>query len=168
MWVRWLAAALLLIAGCGQGENAQSPTVVSIQPALQSAVIEVRTVEVPIRVEATGQVTAFYQATLASKIQGMIDKIYVREGSVVTKGQTLVVLDRRDLEADLARAKAELENARSQRDRMVDLYEKDAVSKQELENATRTFKVAEAAKNSIVAQSELCCSESAIRWSDHR
>ncbi len=152
MWVRWLAAALLLIAGCGQGENAQSPTVVSIQPALQSAVIEVRTVEVPIRVEATGQVTAFYQATLASKIQGMIDKIYVREGSVVTKGQTLVVLDRRDLEADLARAKAELENARSQRDRMVDLYEKDAVSKQELENATRTFKVAEAAKNSIVAQ----------------
>ena len=46
----------------------------------------------------------------------MIDKIYVREGSVVTKGQTLVVLDRRDLEADLARGKAELENARSQRD----------------------------------------------------
>jgi RND family efflux transporter MFP subunit len=150
--IGWLMAGLLLLAGCGQENNSQAPAVAATHQPLQAAVIEVRTAQVPIRVEVTGQVTARYQATLASKIQGMIEEILVREGTVVTKGQTLVVLDRRDLDAELARAKAELENAESQRDRMVDLYQKDAVSKQELENATRTFKVAEATRNSILAQ----------------
>ena len=54
------------------------------------------------------------------------------------------MLDNRDLQAELSRMTAELDNARAQRDRMEDLYHKDAVSKQELENATRTYRVAEA------------------------
>lgn len=148
----WLTAGLFLLSGCGQEDDGQAPALVAMQQPMPAAVVEVRAAEVPIRVEVTGQVTARYQATLASKIQGMIEEILVREGTIVTKGQTLVVLDRRDLDAELARAKAELENAKSQRDRMVDLYQKDAVSKQELENATRTFKVAEATRNSILAQ----------------
>jgi multidrug efflux pump subunit AcrA (membrane-fusion protein) len=107
---------------------------------------------VPVSVEVTGQVTSVYQATLASRIQGTIDHLLVREGSVVRRGDTLVVLDNRDLQAELSRVTAELDNARAQRDRMEDLYRKDAVSKQELENATRTFRVAEAGRKAVLAQ----------------
>jgi len=121
-------------------------------PAIQATLVEVKAAQVPLRLEVTGQVTAVYQATLASRVQGMIEAVLVREGHVVKKGQPLVTLDSRDLQAELARAKAEVENAKAQLDRMADLYRKDAVSKQELENATRSYKVAEAGQKAVVAQ----------------
>ena len=108
----WLVVALLVAAGCGQSEQpsrtGEAPSVAAVQPALQLAVIEVETGQVPVTVEVTGQVTAVYQATLASRIQGTIDNLLVREGSVVRKGQTLMVLDNRDLQAELSRVTAEL------------------------------------------------------------
>lgn len=148
----WLS--LLLLAGCGQEpsrpEEAQSAT--AMQPAIQASVIEVKAVQVPLKVEVTGQVTAVYQATLSSRIQGTIDNLLVREGSLVRKGQTLVVLDNRDLQAELSRVTAELDNANAHQTRMKELYRKDAVSKQELENATRAFRVAEAGRKAVLAQ----------------
>ena len=152
----WLVVALLVAAGCGQSEQpsrtGEAPSVAAVQPALQLAVIEVETGQVPVTVEVTGQVTAVYQATLASRIQGTIDNLLVREGSVVRKGQTLMVLDNRDLQAELSRVTAELDNANAHQTRMEDLYRKDAVSKQELENATRGLRVAEAARKAVLAQ----------------
>ena len=152
----WAALALLTLAGCGQGEDpsrsgAVAPTL-AVRPTIHAAVVEVKVGQVPVTVEVTGQVTALYQATLASRIQGTIDELLVREGSPVRKGQTLVRLDNRDLRAELARMTAELDNADAQRKRMEDLYQKDAVSKQEWENATRGFRVAEAGRKAVLAQ----------------
>ena len=152
----WIGLSLLWLAGCGQAQEpsrpGEGPSAMAVQPVIQTAVIAVKTSQVPVTVEVTGQVTAVYQATLASRIQGTIDNLLVREGSLVRKGQTLVVLDNRDLQAELARVTAELDNAKAQWNRMKDLYERDAVSKQELENATRTFKVTEAGRNAVMAQ----------------
>lgn len=149
---RMLIAALLL-AGCGSKEE-PTTTVVSVAPqnTIQAAVVEVKPTSVPIRVEVTGQVAPIFQATLSSRIQGTIDKLMVREGTKVSKGQLLIQLDNRDLQADLARANAEVENAKAHLDRMNQLYETDAVSKQELENATRAYRVAEANRKAVEAQ----------------
>lgn len=151
--IRFLIAAVLFAAGCGSKEE-PATSVVSAAPqaTIQAAVVEIKTVQVPVRVEVTGQVTAIFQATLSSRIQGTIDKLRVREGTRVSKGQTLIQLDSRDVQADLARAKAEVENAKAQLDRMKTLYAKDAVSKQEMENAIRTYKVAEANRKAVLAQ----------------
>ncbi len=150
---RWIFAAILALVGCGSKEE-PTPQAVSAAPptAIQAAVVEVRTGQVPIRVEVTGQVAPMYQATLSSRIQGTIDKLLVREGTPVTKGQTLIQLDNRDLQAELSRASAELENARAQLGRMKKLLSDDAVSKQEMENAERAYKVAEANRKAVVAQ----------------
>ena len=145
--------AVLLLAGCGSKEEPASPVVSAApQTTIQGAVVEIKTAQVPIRVEVTGQVTPIFQATLSSRIQGTIDRLLVREGTQVVKGQTLIQLDSRDVQADLARAKAEVENAKAQLARMKKLYGQDAVSKQEMENATRTYKVAEANQKAVVAQ----------------
>jgi len=151
--IRLLIAAVLVVGGCGSKE-VPTISVVSAaqQTTIQAAVVEIKTVQVPVRVEVTGQVTAIFQATLSSRIQGTIDSVLVREGMRVSKGQTLIQLDNRDVQADLSRASAEVENARAQLNRMQGLIIEDAVSKQEVENATRAFKVAEASRKAVLAQ----------------
>ncbi|HXH85869.1 MAG TPA: efflux RND transporter periplasmic adaptor subunit [Nitrospira sp.] len=150
---RFLIVAVLIVAGCGSKEEpSTSAGSAASQATIQAAVVKIETVQVPVRVEVTGQVTAIFQAMLSSRIQGTIDKLLVREGTEVSKGQTLIQLDSRDVEADLARAKAEVENAKAQFDRMKRLYAQDAVSKQEMENATRAYKVAEANRKAVLAQ----------------
>ena len=150
---RWLMATLLLAAGCGSKDEPAVPVVAAApQTTIQVSVIEIRTVQAPVRVEVTGQVAPIFQAVLSSRIQGTIDQLLVREGTTVVKGQRLIQLDNRDVEADLARASAEVENAKAQLDRMETLYRQDAVSKQEMENATRLYKVAEAGRKTVLAQ----------------
>ena len=145
--------AFLMSVGCGSKEE-PATAVVSAAPetTIQAAVVEIKTVQVPIRVEVTGQVRPIFQATLSSRIQGTIDQLLVREGTQVVKGQTLIQLDRRDVQGDLARASAEVENTKAQFNRMKLLYGQEAVSKQEVENATRAFKVAEANRKTALTQ----------------
>lgn len=149
----FLVAVLVLLAGCGSKEEPATAVVSAASPAaIQAGIVEVRNSQVPVRVEVTGQVTPIFQATLSSRIQGTIDTLLVREGTRVSKGQTLLQLDNRDVRADLARASAEVENAKAHLDRMKVLFGQDAVSKQEMENATRSYKVAEANRNAVLAQ----------------
>ena len=145
--------AFLMSVGCGSKEE-PATAVVSAAPetTIQAAVVEIKTVQVPIRVEVTGQVRPIFQATLSSRIQGTIDQLLVREGTQVVKGQTLIQLDSRDVQADLARASAEVENTKAQFNRMKLLYGQEAVSKQEVENATRAFKVADANRKTALTQ----------------
>ncbi len=148
-----LMAVMVFAGGCeGKKESEVSPVSAAPQAGLPLATVTVATSPVPIRVEVTGRVESLYQATLSSRIQGTIDKLLVREGTPVVKGQTLIQLDNRDLTADLARATAELENNKAQFERMKNLYQQEAVSKQELENATRSYKVADAARKAVLAQ----------------
>ena len=148
-----LLVAIVLLAGCGPKEEPATTAVSAVpQSTIQASVVEVKPTPVPIRVEVTGQVAAIFQATLSSRIQGTIDKLLVREGTTVSKGQVLIKLDSRDLQADLARASADVENAKAHLDRMDQLYTQDAVSKQEMENATRAYRVAEANRKAVEAQ----------------
>ncbi len=148
-----LLVAIASLAGCGSKEE-PATTAVSAAPGttIQASVVEVKPTTVPIRVEVTGQVAAIFQATLSSRIQGTIDKLLVREGMKVSKGQILIRLDSRDLQADVARADADVENTKAHLDRMDQLYTQDAVSKQEMENATRAYRVAEANRKAAEAQ----------------
>lgn len=151
--IRWILATVLLAAGCSSKEEPATAVVAAASPAtIQVAVVEIKPAQVPVRVEVTGQVTPIFQAILSSRIQGTIDTLLVREGTRVAKGQTLLQLDNRDVQADLARAKAEEENARTQLLRMNALLKDEAVSKQEVENASRAFKVAEANRKAVLAQ----------------
>ena len=145
--------AILLLAACESKDGPEKPMTSPAPPvSIQAEIVDITHTSVPIRIEVTGQVTATFQAVLSSRIQGSIDKLFVREGTPVTKGTILVELDNRDVEADLARASADVENTKAQLERMSQLYERDAVSKQEMENATRAFKVAEANHKAVLAQ----------------
>ena len=110
------------------------------------------------RLEAT-------EVNIASKLSGRIEKILVNEGDFVKKGQHLAQMQTNVLDAELAQAKAmikvregelaaakagafqaqsEYRNAKLRYDRVKELWEKNATSKQTYENDQMLFESAEA------------------------
>lgn len=140
---------LLVVSGC---EPAAKESPQSVFPSIQTKIVAVQEMEIPLQVEVTGLVAAKTKATLASKILGIVEKVQVREGHAVEQNQVLVVLEGRDLQADLAKAEAELENAKIQLARMERLHAEDSVAQQEFDIAKRNFKVAKARKEETLAR----------------
>ena len=98
------------------GQLAQAARVAT--PAAQSTavVVQVDTVAVspiPDMYRATGTVRARQVAAIAAKIAANVLDVRVHAGDRVQAGQTLIVLDRRDLEANLRRAEAARSEAES-------------------------------------------------------
>ncbi|MCF7669222.1 MAG: efflux RND transporter periplasmic adaptor subunit [Verrucomicrobia bacterium] len=123
-------------------------------------------------VMGTGTLEAKVSATISSRIQEKIDEIPVDQNDYVEEGRLLVRLDDEELKrrvavaeatleaaeasvervrADEARANAVAEEARSNYDRISELYEKDAASKAELDKALEQMRVAEAGLQSVKA-----------------
>ncbi len=146
-----LGLAMFLMTACGSRDEAGLPATPGAPATINAAVTQVQAARFPITVEVTGRVVAAVQATLSAKVSGTVQELRVREGETVRTGQTLVVLDSRDLRANLARAEAEYDNARIQLARMQRLYQEESVAKQELDNATRAYKVAKAGRQAAVA-----------------
>src|SRR5262245_32835717 len=96
----------LMTAACSRHEATTLTATATQQPA---AVVEVETVAASTIADlyrASGTVRARYSAAIAAKIAANILEMRVQAGDSVQAGQTLVILDRRDLEANLRRAEA--------------------------------------------------------------
>lgn len=66
----------------------------------------------PFIYEAVGTISARISSTLSSKLLGVVREVRVNEGDRVKKGDPLVVIDKRQVAAQLNRAKAALAEAR--------------------------------------------------------
>lgn len=84
----------------GQGSAAGPPPTVVVER------IDQRTV--PIYSEYVGQTRAEETVELRARVEGILQKVYFREGSPVRKGQLLFTIDKRPFEANLQSAKAAL------------------------------------------------------------
>ena len=98
--------------------------------------------DVPVYLELVGQTKGFQDVDIRARVEGFLETVNFNEGSVVRKGALLYEIDRKPLEAALAAAKADLaasqarlEKARNDVIRYTPLVAKQAVSKQELDNA---------------------------------
>lgn len=101
-----VAVAAGLTAGCAdkaalkvEASNLQPPTVVTAE-------VEQRTV--PIYSEFVGQTKAQVTVELRARVEGVLEKIYFREGQPVRKGALLFSIDKRPFQATLDSAKAVL------------------------------------------------------------
>ena len=150
-WNTWMRALTLLIsivttaivlAACGPaggedkgGKGGFPPAPVSVQ--------EVKTTTVPIRFEYVGQTAGSKEAEVRARVQGILEKRMYQEGSRVTAGQTLFILDSRPYaaqaqaaEADLSRAQAQYSQAKRNFDRVKPLVGSNALSQREFDEAT--------------------------------
>lgn len=116
------------------------------EPRVTGATVVVETRNVPKTVEASGVVTSVREAVLAGRVLARIAALRAREGDRIGVGEPLIVLDDRELRADLERAQAEHDHAAAQLARLTALAEEGLVSPQNLDDARRAAKVAEAAR----------------------
>jgi len=111
-------------------------------PPVEVYVATVVQQDVPVYLDLVGQTSGFQDVEIRARVEGFLEAVAFREGSLVRKGDRLYEIDRKPLEAvlagaraDQATAQARLEKARNDVARYTPLVAKQAVSQQELDNA---------------------------------
>lgn len=114
--------------------------------------------------EYVGRIRAQQFVEVHARVEGYLEKMVFKEGAYIAKGQTLFVIDPRLYKAHVEKAKAQLNKARAQakkaeRDllRIRPLYEQNAASQLDLDNAEAAYESANA--EVIVSEADLTQAE---------
>ena len=135
----WLVIFLLLVGGCGS----QEPTATSKKLPPPTVVVETLTPKtVPIYQEYVARTEARQTVEIRARVEGFLEKVFFKEGSVVKAGQLLFLIDQRpykaalqDANGSLAQARAAMEKAQKDVDRLRPLVAADAAPQQDLDKA---------------------------------
>ena len=103
----WLFFPLACSDKIEPGTTTESPTVLKDTPVATAQITDQ-----PIIYEAVGTVQAGIRSNLASKLLGAVEAIHVREGDRVKQGETLILIDQRQVNAGLRKAGASLAEAK--------------------------------------------------------
>lgn len=168
--VRRLAVGLCLLAlaGCDR-----KPPAASAQPqAVPASVMTVSATDVPHVAEFVGETESSQEVEIRARVEGFLERIAYREGSIVSKGDVLFEMDRKPLEAALSAARAELQaqqarlgTASANLKRVAPLAAEDALSPKDLDDAQGSRDAAVAAvegARSRVQQAEINLSYTTI------
>ncbi len=107
--------------------------------------VAVRVQAMPISLQVVGQVQPEHSVQIRPQVSGMLKDVYFREGQTVNKGQKLFRIDPSQYETTLIAARAELEFAKEQSQRLAPLATKEYVTNQEYDTARVAVDQAQAA-----------------------
>lgn len=154
-----LLVSVFIFSSCAEEKKQLPPTQVTVVQVLQK--------DVPITHEFIGQTYGLYDIPIRARVQGFLEGIHFKEGTVVKKGDHLYSIDAQSYRADVAGqlsevagAKTGLVKAENDLNRYRPLAEANAVSQSDLDNAVAQYdaskaQVAAAQANYDIAQIEL-------------
>lgn len=161
------AAVLIALGGCGSKQQGFQP------PPPEVAVKKVDAGAVPLDLTYTARTVGSREVEVRARVGGILLKRRFEEGSRVREGQSLFQIDPEPIRArvasataDVAVAKARLDEARRQKDRVVPLFEKNAVSQSRRDEVVSAFDVAQA--NLKAAEAALQMARLDLEYSDVR
>lgn len=118
-----------------------------------------------------GRIRAQQFVEVHARVEGFLERMLYDEGTYIKKGQTLFIIDPRIYSANAEKAKAKLNKAmaaehKAQRDleRIRPLYEQNAASQVDLDNAEAAYESAKA--DVIVSQAELTQAELTLSYTN--
>ncbi|RWY53838.1 efflux RND transporter periplasmic adaptor subunit [Mucilaginibacter gilvus] len=133
----------IILASCG-GKKQQSAGAPGTQ-VLGYKVLELQPHSATLNVDYPASIQGQQNIEIRPKVDGYVEKIFVDEGSIVTKGQLLFKINAPQYEQEVRTARAgiktgeaDLALARMQVNKVKPLVEKDIISKYELESAEYT------------------------------
>ncbi len=135
-----ISIAALLICSCSSGERTTS--VRSTTRPVKSVIAAPSNY---IEREFAALSTPVDAVNLAFKVSGQVISIPLATGELVSGGEVVAQMDRREFELQLSADRANYEQSRSRLERAERLLQHEAISQQEVESAESEFKRAEAA-----------------------
>ena len=162
------ASALVVgvsLAACDRGDAAARAAQAPATPAVSARVREARPQNVPIVLEAVGQVQGSKEVEIRARVSGILLKQLYKEGQLVKEGAPLFQIDPAPYEIALAQAQAQLAQERARQEqaareaaRLKSLAQERAISEKEFDDAVSTQKLSAAtlqAAEANVRQAEL-------------
>ncbi len=140
---------LLMFSACGDDKNAQQAQMAPPAPSLP--VVEIPTKTVTAYTTYPASIEGIVNSAVNAKISGYITDVLVDEGQKVKKGQTLFKLETQTLSQDAAAARANVNAAQVEVDKLKPLVEKNIISNVQLETAKAKLQQAKSGYNSIAA-----------------
>src|ERR1039457_1769500 len=138
--VFFILTAILFTSGCRSKEQVQMAGSSGGRPPAPVVVAGVEQRDIPVQIQAIGNVEAYQTVQIRSQVNGQIQKIFFKEGEDVRQGQPLFQLDKRPFQADLEKTigqmkhdQAQAENSRIQADRYSGLETQGIVSRDQAE-----------------------------------
>ncbi len=118
----------IFLVGCGKApvKAVVVPEVMVVTPIRQ---------DVPVYLDLVGQAQGKQDVEIRARVEGYLESVNFTEGTFVTKGAPLYQIDPKPLQADLANMQARLTKTSNDVARLQPLAAKQAVSRQELDNA---------------------------------
>jgi membrane fusion protein (multidrug efflux system) len=130
LFVAAMLAASLILPGCDSG----SAATIAAEPDATMDAVPVK-VSMPLRsdifatYESTTTIGSEGDAPVLAKVPGEVIELLVQEGDYVSKGDILARLDGDRLRLEMLAAKANLDKARAEYERYLDLHDRGLVSK---------------------------------------
>jgi len=148
-----LVMGVLILSGCGNKDSVQAAAPgASGRPPAPVVVASVQQRDIPIQIQAIGNVEAYQMVQIKSQVDGQIENIFFNQGEDVHKGQLLVQLDKRPFQANLEKAigqlkhdEAQAENSKAQAARYTELEKQGVVAKEQADLQRTQAKADEAA-----------------------
>jgi membrane fusion protein, multidrug efflux system len=160
-------ATLGALAACSEKPQTQTP------PAPEVAVQTVGGDTVPVELTYTARTVGSREVEVRARVGGILLKRRFEEGSRVNQGQPMFLIDPEPVRArvssaraEVAVAKARLDEARRQKDRVLPLFAQNAVSQSQRDEAVSAFEVAQAYL--VAAESNLRMVELDLEYTDVR
>lgn len=142
----------VLLAACGGGDGGMPEF-----PPARVTVTEALSQDVPVYLDEVGKCVALESVSIQPQVSGRITGIDFKDGAELKKGAPLFTIDQRPYkaalelaEANLAKARADLDLAKIQFTRVEDLADSRAVARQEYDTRKNAVDVADA----LVEQSQ--------------
>ncbi|WP_116810237.1 efflux RND transporter periplasmic adaptor subunit [Steroidobacter cummioxidans] len=163
-----IAVSAALLTGCGKGQQQQHAP-----PPPEVTVQTVENNPVPLDLTYTARTVGSREVEVRARVGGILLKRRYEEGGSVKQGQPMFQIDPEPVRArlasaraDVAVAKARLDEARRQHDRVVPLFEKNAVSQSRRDEVVSGFEVAQA--NLAAAESAQRMAQLDLEYTDVR
>ncbi|OYX25234.1 MAG: efflux transporter periplasmic adaptor subunit [Flavobacteriales bacterium 32-35-8] len=139
---------LFLLSSCGNKDANQQAAQTQAAPF---PVSQLQTKTVTGSQEYPTNIEGIVNSDVRAKVSGYIQKVYVDEGQKVQKGQILFKLETQSLSQDAGAAKARINVAQVEVDKLIPLVEKNIISPVQLETAKANLAQAKANYSSISA-----------------